>query len=112
MDDWRLERFYHTIINAKDIDETVAFYQALGFSLQRRTARFAALHWGEAALYLIEEPDRPAVAGPSIANILVLLFRQSEFEFHPLRIRLSYHWTTPTISSIDRRTGQFCQVQL
>ena len=28
-DDWALEQFYHTIINARDIDETVAFYQAL-----------------------------------------------------------------------------------
>ena len=34
-DDWALERFYHTIINARDIDETVAFYQALGFVIVR-----------------------------------------------------------------------------
>jgi catechol 2,3-dioxygenase-like lactoylglutathione lyase family enzyme len=34
-DDWALERFYHTIINARDIDETVAFYQALGFEIVR-----------------------------------------------------------------------------
>lgn len=31
--DWSLDRFYHTIINAKDIDETVAFYQDLGFEI-------------------------------------------------------------------------------
>ncbi|THD78544.1 MAG: VOC family protein [Phenylobacterium sp.] len=30
-EDWSLDRFYHTIINAKDIDETVKFYQDLGF---------------------------------------------------------------------------------
>lgn len=34
-DDWALEQFYHTIINARDIDETVAFYQALGFEIVR-----------------------------------------------------------------------------
>jgi catechol 2,3-dioxygenase-like lactoylglutathione lyase family enzyme len=28
---WRLKHFYHTIINAKRIDETVAFYEMLGF---------------------------------------------------------------------------------
>lgn len=33
--EWELESFYHTIINAKDIDETVAFYQALGFEIVR-----------------------------------------------------------------------------
>lgn len=31
--EWELERFYHTIINAKDIDETVAFYEELGFQI-------------------------------------------------------------------------------
>src|ERR1700709_1053368 len=31
MADWRLNHFYHTIINAKDIDETVRFYEMLGF---------------------------------------------------------------------------------
>src|SRR5437899_2049332 len=28
---WRLKHLYHTIINARDVDETVAFYQMLGF---------------------------------------------------------------------------------
>ena len=32
---WAQERFYHTIINARDMDETVAFYQALGFVIVR-----------------------------------------------------------------------------
>lgn len=31
--DWSLDRFYHTIINAKNIDETVQFYQDLGFEI-------------------------------------------------------------------------------
>ncbi len=41
-DDWNLERFYHTIVNAKDIDESVAFYQALGFVIVRDRRR---MHW-------------------------------------------------------------------
>jgi catechol 2,3-dioxygenase-like lactoylglutathione lyase family enzyme len=34
-EDWLLERFYHTIINAKDLDETVQFYLDLGFEIVR-----------------------------------------------------------------------------
>ena len=34
-----LERFYHTIINARDIDESVAFYQDLGFVIVRDRRR-------------------------------------------------------------------------
>lgn len=30
---WRLKHFYHTIINAKEIDETVAFYRLLGLEI-------------------------------------------------------------------------------
>src|SRR5690242_8240476 len=30
---WRLKHFYHTIINAKNVDETVRFYELLGFQI-------------------------------------------------------------------------------
>ena len=30
---WRFQSFYHTIINARDVDETIAFYQLLGFEI-------------------------------------------------------------------------------
>ena len=30
---WRLKHFYHTIINARDIDESVRFYETLGFEI-------------------------------------------------------------------------------
>ena len=33
MSNWAFERFYHTIINAKNLDETVAFYRLLGFEV-------------------------------------------------------------------------------
>ncbi len=39
-DGWRLRHFYHTIINARDIDESVRFYEMLGFTIasDRRNA--------------------------------------------------------------------------
>jgi catechol 2,3-dioxygenase-like lactoylglutathione lyase family enzyme len=39
---WRLKHLYHTIINAKDADETIAFYEMLGFTIasDRRDAEW------------------------------------------------------------------------
>ena len=31
--EWSIERMYHTVINATDLDRTVAFYEALGFAV-------------------------------------------------------------------------------
>jgi len=31
--DWSLERLYHTVVNAKNLDESVAFYKRLGFEV-------------------------------------------------------------------------------
>lgn len=33
MSDWAIQKQYHTVINATDLDRTVAFYQALGFAV-------------------------------------------------------------------------------
>ena len=30
---WSIERMYHTVVNATDLDKTVAFYEALGFQV-------------------------------------------------------------------------------
>lgn len=30
---WAIERLYHTVINATDLDRSVAFYEALGFAV-------------------------------------------------------------------------------
>ena len=30
---WRLQRLYHTVVNCRDLDETVAFYRRLGFDV-------------------------------------------------------------------------------
>ena len=30
---WRLKHLYHTIVNAKNVDETVRFYEMLGFAI-------------------------------------------------------------------------------
>ncbi len=39
-DGWKLKHLYHTIINARDIDDSVAFYEMLGFQIvsDRRAA--------------------------------------------------------------------------
>lgn len=39
-DRWKLSKFYHTIINARNVEETVAFYEMLGFRIldDRRNA--------------------------------------------------------------------------
>ena len=31
--DWSLERLYHTVVNVRDLDASVAFYRALGFEV-------------------------------------------------------------------------------
>jgi catechol 2,3-dioxygenase-like lactoylglutathione lyase family enzyme len=37
--DWELTRFYHTVVNCRDLDQSVAFYRLLGFEIlnDRRT---------------------------------------------------------------------------
>jgi len=42
MPGWRLRHLYHTIINARDLEETVAFYELLGFRIisDRRDAEW------------------------------------------------------------------------
>ena len=33
MSDWELSRLFHTVVNCRDIDESVAFYKLLGFEV-------------------------------------------------------------------------------
>ena len=33
MSDWVLNRLFHTVVNCRDIDESVAFYKLLGFEV-------------------------------------------------------------------------------
>jgi catechol 2,3-dioxygenase-like lactoylglutathione lyase family enzyme len=33
MTDWKLDNLYHTVVNARDLDESVAFYRMLGFDV-------------------------------------------------------------------------------
>src|ERR1700722_3778649 len=63
--EWRLKHFYHTIINARDIDETVAFYEMLGFSIvsDRRDAEWP--DGGGVSFGLI--PNTKEVGGTTIA---------------------------------------------
>ena len=42
--DWGLTRFYHTVVNCRDLDDSVAFYRRLGFEVlnDRRTVEWPA----------------------------------------------------------------------
>lgn len=31
--DWKLENFYHTVVNVRNLDESIAFYRLLGFEV-------------------------------------------------------------------------------
>jgi hypothetical protein len=64
-DDWKLERFYHTIVNAKDIDETVGFYQALGFEIVRDRRRMTWPRGGGVVFGMI--PDTKGRRGTLMA---------------------------------------------
>jgi catechol 2,3-dioxygenase-like lactoylglutathione lyase family enzyme len=52
MSDWTLNRLYHTVVNCRDIDESVAFYKLLGFEVlhDRRdgVAEYSRHLWPEA----------------------------------------------------------------
>jgi catechol 2,3-dioxygenase-like lactoylglutathione lyase family enzyme len=75
--DWILERFYHTIINAKNIDESVRFYQDLGFTIVRDRRRMTWPAGGGVVFGLIPDvkgrggtlmalPSDPPPDGPMI----------------------------------------------
>jgi hypothetical protein len=46
MSDWVLERFFHTVVNCRDIGESVAFCKLLGFEVgDRRDFVWPASTW-------------------------------------------------------------------
>lgn len=56
----------------RDMERSLAFYTALGFTLERRDGGFAALRWGDRWLFLDERIDLPPQSGPSRANVRIL----------------------------------------
>jgi catechol 2,3-dioxygenase-like lactoylglutathione lyase family enzyme len=59
-------------IMVRDLDRSLAFYTALGFTLERRDGGFAALRWGARWLFLDQRVDLPAHRGPARANVRML----------------------------------------
>ncbi len=59
-------------IMVRDLDRSIAFYSALGFTLERRDAGFAALRWEGRRLFLDERSDLPPSSGPARANVRIL----------------------------------------
>ncbi|MGH7021966.1 MAG: VOC family protein [Caulobacteraceae bacterium] len=96
-EDWRLERFYHTIINARDIDETVRFYQDLGFVIVRDRRRMTWPPGGGLVFGMIPDvkgyggtlmalPDDPPPDGPMIDIIQWIEPRAELHEPSPHRV--------------------------
>lgn len=108
-EDWALERFYHTIINAKDIDETVAFYQALGFVIVRDRRRMKWPPGGGVVFGMIPDtkgrggtlmalPSDPPPDGPMI-DIIQWLEPEATFnEISPM--------TVPRVTAFRTRNVQ------
>jgi catechol 2,3-dioxygenase-like lactoylglutathione lyase family enzyme len=60
-------------IAVADLGSSVAFYQRLGFKLERREPRFASLRWGNAELYLDQAPSPPRMDPHPPANVRVMV---------------------------------------
>ena len=90
--DWALEQFYHTIVNAQDIDETVIFYQALGFEIVRDRRNMTWPPGGGVVFGLIPDvkgrggtlmalPNDPPPAGPMLD---IIQWLEPEASFNPV----------------------------
>ena len=60
-------------IDVTSLDRSLAFYLALGFSLERRAGAFAALRFGEAFFFLSENVTLPKPSGATRANLRVMV---------------------------------------
>lgn len=59
-------------IMVEDLDRSLEFYTALGFTLERRDGNFAALRWGDRRLFLDQRSDLAKLSGPARANVRIL----------------------------------------
>ena len=57
----------------RDLEHSLAFYTALGFTLARRDGGFAALQWGARWLFLDQRSDLPELSGPARANARIIV---------------------------------------
>lgn len=60
-------------ITVSNLDRSLAQYTGLGFELDRRDGGFAALRWEDRRLFLSEDPQLPALAGPSRGNVRIIV---------------------------------------
>jgi len=61
-----------TEIIVRDLERSLAFYTALGFTLERRTGEFAVLRWDARRVFLAQHGDLPDLAGRARANLRIL----------------------------------------
>ncbi len=59
-------------VMVSDLDRSIELYIALGFTLERRDAGFAALRWEGRRLFLDQRADLPPSTGPARANVRIL----------------------------------------
>jgi catechol 2,3-dioxygenase-like lactoylglutathione lyase family enzyme len=62
-----------TEVYVRDLNRSLAFYQAFGFVVVRRTADFAVLRWDRCLLFLEERPDVPDAPDRERANLRILV---------------------------------------
>ena len=60
-------------IYVRDLPRSLAFYQGIGFELERRTETFAVVRWDENFLFLAGRREQPATIGASTANMRVIV---------------------------------------
>jgi len=56
----------------RDLERSLAFYTALGFTLERRTGEFAVLRWDARRIFLAQHGDLPELQGRARANLRIL----------------------------------------
>ncbi len=61
-----------TEVHVRDLDRSIAFYEALGFELVRRDETFAELEWEELLFFLDSAQPPPGVETPA-ANLRIMV---------------------------------------
>ena len=79
-------------VAVRDIQRSVAFYTALGFSLSRRTSGFAVLQWHDQLLFLDEQKDL-APSDSVRANLRILVDDVDAIWGLAQRLQLRIHQT-------------------
>jgi len=56
-----------------DLARSLAFYESIGFKLERPSEKFAVVRWDDSFLFLSEVRNLPPAVGASTANVRVMV---------------------------------------